>query len=411
LLPFADPHVGLLRSVVLNKEDRVISIAPSKSIPFDSFCKKYKRENLQQEDAMQEEVEYKMEDLIAEEFIDGTMINVFWDPCIGISGSWEIATRSIVGANMTFFKSYVNTAETTKKVNTFREMFLDAAEYNDFDFDILDKKYNYSFVLQHPNNRIVVPFEKPQLYLFQVYEIVHIHPLTQNQKGQQEQEENQKREEGQEQIRIYQIPMEKIREQEVWKMTQIKFPLMYSKGITNYEDLKKSYASMDTSYNIVGVMIYNKKTLERTKMRNPGYEYGRRLKGNQPKLQYHYLCLRREGKVDDYLKYYPEDKKEFSFYRDTIHEFTALLIKNYISCYIKKEKPLKEYGENMRTHMFVIHRNYVDHLKPQNLYVSYPFVIRYVNNLHPNLLMHALNYPLRQRQQDLEQVEQVESSN
>jgi hypothetical protein len=32
----------------------------------------------------------------------------------------------------------------------------------------------------------------------------------------------------------------------------------------------------------------------------------RHLRGNQPKLQYQYLCLRHSGKLPEFLKFYPE---------------------------------------------------------------------------------------------------------
>ena len=68
---------------------------------------------------------------------------------------------------------------------------------------------------------------------------------------------------------------------------------------------------MNTPYNIVGVMIYAPDGT-RTKLRNPNYEDIRKLRGNQAKLQYQYLTLRQNGKMKDFLIYYPEYKKIFS---------------------------------------------------------------------------------------------------
>jgi hypothetical protein len=55
--------------------------------------------------------------------------------------------------------------------------------------------------------------------------------------------------------------------------------------------------------------------------------------------------------------------KDFSNFRDQIHLFTNTLYSNYVSCYIKKEKPLIEFPEQYRTHMFNIHKQYLDDLK------------------------------------------------
>jgi hypothetical protein len=180
--------------------------------------------------------------------------------------------------------------------------------------------------------------------------------------------------------------------------TTVKIPTVYD--WTTYADLIDKYASMNTAYDILGVVIHNNETGERTKIRNPVYEQVRQLRGNQPKLQYQYLCLRKEGKVSDFLKYYPENKKEFSVFRDQIHLFTNTLYSNYVSCYIKKEKPLMEFSEQYRTHMFNIHKQYLDDLKDKKMHVTNTVVIKYVNNIHPSLLMFCLNFQMRKRNVD-----------
>ena len=60
LLTFASKEVGLFRSVILNSQNKVVSFAPPKSKPFETFVS-------------------SLEDIVAEEFLDGTMIHVFWD--------------------------------------------------------------------------------------------------------------------------------------------------------------------------------------------------------------------------------------------------------------------------------------------------------------------------------------------
>ena len=147
-------------------------------------------------------------------------------------------------------------------------------------------------------------------------------------------------------------------------------------------------------------VLYNKKTGERTKVRNPTYEEVRQLRGNQPKLQFQYLSLRKEGKVNEFLKFYPENKTELSMFRDQIHLFTTTLYDNYVSCYIKKEKPLKEFSPQFRTHMFNIHKLYLTEMKEKKEHIKISSVINFVNNLEPTLLMFSLNYNFRQHDLD-----------
>jgi hypothetical protein len=177
--------------------------------------------------------------------------------------------------------------------------------------------------------------------------------------------------------------------------TSVAFPKIYK--FDKYADLIEKYASMNTSYDIVGVVLHNKCSGERTKIRNPVYEQVRNLRGNQPKLQYQYLALRKEGKVGDFLKFYPENKREFSSFRDQVHLFTNTLFANYISCYIKKEKTLIEFSEQYRTLMYTVHQKYLTELREQKLFINNSIVQKYVNELHPSLLMYCLNYQMRKR--------------
>ena len=139
------PTYGLYRSIIVNELKHVVSFAPPKSIPSDRFITKYPNIN---------------HDLVAEEFVEGTMINVFWDATSELNGNWEITTRNTVGAESSFYK-YPGS-------KTFRTMFLEALKENNLHLDLLNRDLCYSFVLQHPENRIVVPFDKPQLYLIAV---------------------------------------------------------------------------------------------------------------------------------------------------------------------------------------------------------------------------------------------------
>jgi len=346
------PTYGLCRSIILNSHSQVVGFAPPKSLHADVFIQKYPENT----NGLR---------IKAEEFVEGTMVNVFFDPSIGVTGSWEISTRNTVGATSSFFKS-----PTSK---TFRQMFMEAAAESRLDINTLEPELCYSFVLQHPQNRIVVPFSKAQLYLIGVYKINNDNTVD-----------------------FFDAQDYKSFFSEFG--TIVKFPQVYE--FSKYSELIEKYASMNTSYDIVGVMIHNKETGERTKIRNPVYEQVRNLRGNQPKLQYQYLCLRKEGKVKDFLKFYPENKSEFSSFRDQVHLFTNTLYSNYISCYIKKEKPLIEFSEQYRTHMFNIHQIYMNDLREKKLFINNTMVQKYVNELHPSLLMYSLNFQMRKRNND-----------
>ena len=343
---------GLLRSVILSGS-QIVGFAPPKSISGEDFMTKYP---------------IITATLVAQDFIEGTMINVFFD---SVNDCWQISTRNTVDAEVSFFK------ETNKWSNkTFNQMFLEACLFNNLNIQYLNPKYCYSFVLQHPENRIVVPFKTTQLFLVAVYEICQTEDSA----------------------IVKEIDLNEVMGEQAWRLTSIRYPETYE--FTTYTELINKFASPNTSYDILGIVVKNVETGERTKFRNPIYEEVRQLRGNQPKLQYQYLCLRHSGKLSEFLKYYPESKSDMSKFRDQVHMFTNTLHQNYISCYVRKEKPLKEYPDQYRTHMFKLHEMFKNDLRPNNLFVTNTVAINYVNMLHPSLLMYCLNHHLRKRMID-----------
>ena len=327
---------GKYRSVIINEVGAVVGFAPPKSIAPETFMATHPVVN---------------ENMVAEEFVEGTMLNVFFN-----AGVWEVATKQTIGANVRFY---------TNNVDTFYSMFLDAMQTTGLTLDMLDKKNSYSFVLQHPKNRIVVPFQNATLYLVAVYQITLV-----------------------EETNMYDIVSVSI---PAALTSCVKTPERYD-GWDTYEDLIQHYASINTPYECLGFMMRDPLTGERAKIRNPVYERVRHLRGNQPKLMYHYLCLRKEGKVGEFLSYFPEHKSAFASYRNQMHAFTQNIFQYYIQCYMKKTKPLIEFPPQYRPHMFNLHRTYIDVLKEQHQHITKVFVIAYVNTLHPSQQMYWLNH-------------------
>lgn len=361
--------LGLFRSVIVDSKGRILSFAPPKSLNIDIFSQNN-----------------KYEDCIFQYFPEGTMINVFYDI---YNDDWEIATRSNIGA-----KSNYNMDSKL----TYRYMFLDAMNCIGMEFEDLDKNYCYSFVLQHPKNRIVCPILNPNIILTHRYKICD--------RG------------GNEYIELSQDTNDLFDEKEVTKynmynspnvvkyshLTQYKYNNeIFLKSIgyngSNWSDFFSHILSTNLPYNFQGIVVYNKKG-ERTKLRNLSYEKIKHLKGNSPKLQYQYYHLRQQGAVRDFLKYYPEHKEEFSDLRRELHKWTGELYQNYISCFIKKTKPLREYPYKFKTHMFKLHEMYINNLKMENKFINKGVVIEYVNNLPPPRLMHCINYEKNQYAKD-----------
>ena len=369
------------RSIIL-KNNKVVAFSPPKSIGFDLF--KNTHSNISES--------------WAEDFIDGTMINVFFD---NLNQIWEIATRSTVGGNIIFFNDvknykYFNKNKTNIETNmetnieteaqpnpkttndnnyhnaTFRTLFFEACNANNFNLNTLDRRFSYSFVLQHPVNRIVTPTSMPMIYLIKVYEIVHNVDLNTN-------------------VTINELNLQNFISTPpfIFLNTNVKFVNKYP--ITNYTDVETYYNSENIPYYCVGCMIYNVDG-SRSKIRNNNYEKVRKMRGNNPKLQYNYLCLKQENKVKEFLQYYPEHNVIFNKFKNLVYDYTNGLFINYISCFIRKEKPLKEYEFQYKNHMYKLHEKFKSELKPNNKTIDKKFIIDYVNSLHPAQQMFIMNY-------------------
>ena len=51
--------------------------------------------------------------------------------------------------------------------------------------------------------------------------------------------------------------------------------------------------------------------------------------------------------------------------------------------------------------MFKLHEHFTNNLRQKGLYITNTEVIKYVNNLHPSLLMYCLNFNMRKRNVDM----------
>ena len=355
-------RLGKFRSVII-RDKKVVSYSPGKSLNYNSF-------KLQNTDSS---------DCWVEDFIDGTMINVFYD---NINETWEIATKSTVGGNIIFFnniKNYKNFAPESENSKyyenhynaTFRTLFFEACNSNNFNLNTLNRLYCYSFVMQHPYNRIVTPSSMPLIYLVKVYEIDNTNFTCS--------------------INIKELNLQSFISSPpyIFLNTNVKFVNKYP--FLSFEALEEYYNSDNIPFHCVGCMIYSSNG-SRSKIRNSNYEMVRKLRGNQPKLQYNYLCLKKEGKVKDFLYYYPEHKLIFNKFKLLMHNYTNELFINYISCFIRKEKPLKEYDFQYKNHMYKLHESYKSVLKQTNQKIDKKFVIEYVNALHPAQQMFVINY-------------------
>jgi hypothetical protein len=341
--------VGLHRSLIF-LNGNLVCFSPPKSLSFNNFCNKYPMS----------------ENIVIEEFIEGTMINVFYN---NVSQVWEIATKNNIGATNHFYKN---------SIYSFGNIFYDTCRYIGFNLEeALNKKYCYSFVMKHPYNQLIEIVTKPSLYLIDVYEI-----------------ENEQNPGQSSSISIHVKNKNEIADQ-LSINWDIKIPTKFL--FSEYKDIifLKLFPSNDNHYIrkciSMGYVIKNVFTGERTKLRNDEYEYLHKLKGNQPDLLYHYLSLRQSGCMIEYLKYFPENYNLFNGYRNELHCFTENVYSCYKLIHIEKERGY-DIPKCYKQHVYKIHGIYISHkINNTPFKVTKPCVINYINELHPSILIKSLN--------------------
>jgi len=355
---------GLIRSLVINASNKVVSFSPPKCISYEEFMEKNPVYN---------------KNIIVEELVEGTMIQLFWD---SYECKWEIATKSSIGGYNT---------NTFSKIS-FRDMFFDALKEIKLTLNDFNHNYCYSFVLQHPKNQIVFDIVKPQLYLLYVYCINHVFNIS-----------NESDDDACEEIdvkvchlsdshdnsnKVIKLPTEcKIKyPKQIGLKEQKTYNQLYDYFYTNSYDINMNYSNM-------GLVIYNTLTGERCKIRNPYYEHLHNMHGRQSKLLYKYLISKSQNTVKQFMSFYqddPEIKNKVESFKTKIQSFTNILLIHYIDCFINKAKPLSNYPSEYKSHMYNLHNMYLKELKPNKRNVNLIEVVYYVKNLHPSKLVYSL---------------------
>lgn len=341
---------GLYRSVVVFKnvntnEYEVKCFSPPKSSNYNKFIESNEFNNCN-----------------ITEIIDGTMMNLFFDTTML---EWVVCTKSNYRSNCKF----------NLDVDlTFKQMFEEAFNNEGLTYEYFNKEYCYSFVLQHPMNRIVTPIEKPTLYLVAIYkcdgnQVKYVDELD---------------------------TYERIKKPSKFKIEE--FLALFCNEFSD-EWLQLTYVCSEKilRYDIAGYHIYNKDGI-RTKIRNLSYEYVKRMKGNGQKRLFTYLQLRKCGNLNEFMKYYPEYIEEFDGYKDKLYDWTDKLYNTYVDCFIIKNKTLKNADFELKPILYEIQKEYLTNLMPNGRKVTFKYIVQYVKDMPVQKVMFSMNYNLRKKQ-------------
>lgn len=318
------------RGVILEKNtNRLVCISPPKSLNVDFYHTKYLEKN--------------SEGVLIEEFYDGTMINVF-----RYNDTNYISTRSCLGAHNKY-----------RSIKTFKTLF---SECIDFDvFEKLSSGHCYSFLLQHPDNKIVKQYDTPSSVLVMTTRINEDNSVT---------------------ILNPEETMNLLQSCNVELSTPRRFEIDSMESIYNELD------NLNDSDQGFVLKYYDKGSDNRSKIRNLRYNDIRKLRGNDTNKMFMYFELRKKKNVVEYLEYFPEDKELFDKFRFELYDFTSKLFKYYLELKVNKNIKFLEIDYEYRPMINDLHEIYVS----SNKQITKNTVIRYLHNLDSARILFALNY-------------------
>jgi hypothetical protein len=388
-------ELGAYRSLVFSSNTgQLLCYAPEKSLPKQLFFEPFQdREQGMDQGLDQTPVPIPDPSLLCvTETVEGTMINLFWNPDIE---QWEIATRSGVGGHYWYNRNnYGPQTEQSKRQKTFRQMFIECLNGDSTNLsigaipgiDYLSRAYCYSFVIQHPSNHFVYRIRRPSATLVAVYQIVtNIHSS-----------ESIYRVEWIDYDRVCEETGQLIYAQTAAAIGCISTELVQDKTeqlnqlINNQNENSKQ--DWFHQQNVpMGYMVVNRINGYRYSIENPNYAKIKELRGNHPNIQFQYLALNRAGKVTEFLSYFPQYKKQFFQFYKQYHEFITEVHNVYVNYYVQKKRDLvpKKYF----VHASKIHHNvYLPSIaNEQKTIITHRVVREYFDELSPSSQIYYLN--------------------
>ena len=288
---------------------------------------------------------------VIEPFVDGVPLGVFWDE---VRSSWRLFTRKVLDAGNRFYS----------QTKTFANMATEAGLWVHLPLEPTTPYTSYTFMIQHPENRVVVPIGVAKAVCVQI--------VTTQPNG----------------SLVYQSPATAYGVAPVAPAAAV-FPTRTP--ATFYPSTR-------------GFVYKNTITGQQWAAEDPFYTEVRALRGDSSRLDYHWMNLWAQGSLDYYLFYYPEEKEAaysvigewqgighqlFQLYGDIFFRRTVAMG----DIPLKFKTPVPALGTNV---FFGLHNIFKAHRAVTGERLTYEFVQSYLNTLDVPLRLHMLNWDLRE---------------
>lgn len=254
-----------------------------------------------------------MSKYVIKKYYDGTIVKLFYH-----SDQWNVGTNYCVDATKSKFDNNKN----------FHEIFTETAAQVGFELEQLDKTKAYTYLVIHPENKIVVDYTQHKLVLLSEVSLDTLTDHTLNNNDPENVECND-----------YQTFINMI------------------EGMNNKLKDRVNLTEED----VFGYLVVNTETGVRYKIESDLYKTLKSLRGSKENIKYRYLELRKNSNVSEYLKYYgtPEIEQTFKNVSLSMDGISNILHQLYIEMYIKRIE-YTELEKKYKTALYLIHREYLE---------------------------------------------------
>lgn len=372
-------HVGAFRSVVWNTvANRPVSVTTFKSETGEGMP----------------EITSSMEIMI-EEFADGVLIGQFWDAA---TESWRIHTRSTLDASCRYYST-----------RSFADLFADAKVAmwgaNNLE-DHLDKSVSYSWILQHPENRIVCPIQTPALKLVGMMRIGEDATVSVVSSSD---------------LPVFfkkALPKQYFTKTVADQKGRLKMePALRVIGMTNEADTSlkiihdpessaympmdvlgaiNMFASMQGSVRYQGIVIKTPaEPFKRWKIRARRYNEIRMMRGNTARRDFLWMDLWKRGTLTDYLTFFPEEGIAANNLINRWKSLTQEVFKVYVDVFKARTMDKSNIPPKIRNLVYGIHGHYLTVLRPARKSVDFRALVEWMNERDTALKIFVLNWEVR----------------
>lgn len=344
------PHVGAFRSVVWDIiKNRPVSVTPFKSEAGESLPANATATATDSTEG------YRVE-----EFVDGVMIGMFYDT---YTSNWRIHTRSTLDAECSYYST-----------RTFATLFHEATAAIPLSTYNTDR--TYTWVLQHPEHRIVTYSDRPTAICVQISKIhadcaVEIHSPSHW---------------GAQQYAFLHTWTDVRHEIRKWDCAD---HVLLEDRFANRRPLKHGAFRQG--------LVVKDNTGKRWKLRTPTYNQIRAIRGNTPRRDFMWLTAWRNGTLPEYSAIYYEERHEIHAIVEAWKRATNDVFHIYRDVFKAHILPTAEIPVKYRPLVYGLHGLYVDTLRPANQTLQWKNVCQYMNTRDVAQMLFVLNWDRNRR--------------